>query len=274
MASHFLSIKIHPSLSVGIFETVIFCRENQFELQYLNPIIFYRAIERNLDSPDNVLLGLNASWNFSRHTQLYGQFLLDELRSDELTGSEGWWGNKYGFQLGLKYFDAFDIPLLDIQAEFNTVRPYTYAHRTTQSVPDYPIESYSSYNQPLGHPLGANFREFICHLTYRVGGHWSFRGMTIASSFGQDGPSDNFGGDILKSYETRNDDYNNFITQGQKTRVFLLDLQADYTFAENFHISFKYLHRRQNNLFSKEITLTHYLGLGFRTFIPHQKLDY
>jgi hypothetical protein len=274
MATHFLSIKIHPRFSIGLFETVIFGRENQFELQYLNPIIFYRAIERNLDSPDNVLLGLNASWNFSLQTQLYGQFLLDELRSDELAGSSGWWGNKYGFQLGLKYFNAFNIPLFDIQAEYNSIRPYTYAHRTTQSVPDYPIASYSSYNQPLGHPLGANFREFICILTYRVGRHWSLRGMALTSTFGQDGPADNFGGDILKSYETRNDDYNNFVAQGQKTRVFLLDFQVDYTFAENYHISFNYLHRRQNNLFNKEITLTHYLGLGFRTFIPHQKLDY
>ena len=46
LAAHYLSFRVSPRLRFGLFEGVIFARENnQFELQYLNPIILYRSIE-------------------------------------------------------------------------------------------------------------------------------------------------------------------------------------------------------------------------------------
>ena len=62
MAAHYLSLQVSPKLSFGLFESVIFSRDQGFELQYLNPVIFYRTVERLLDSPDNVLLGLNINY--------------------------------------------------------------------------------------------------------------------------------------------------------------------------------------------------------------------
>ncbi len=45
MAAHFLDFKINKNVSIGLFESVVFSRNNQFELQYLNPIILYRTVE-------------------------------------------------------------------------------------------------------------------------------------------------------------------------------------------------------------------------------------
>ena len=56
-----------------------------------------------------------------------------------------------GIQLGAKYIDAFGIKNLDLQLEYNRVRPFTYSHRDS-------VANYTHYNQPLAHPLGANFR--------------------------------------------------------------------------------------------------------------------
>ena len=42
--------------------------------------------------------------------------------------------------------------------EYNLVRPYTYSHWNSSS--------YGHYAQPLAHPLGANFDEFIVKLDY------------------------------------------------------------------------------------------------------------
>ena len=54
-------------------------RSDQFELHYLTPIIFYRAVEQDLGSPDNAFIGLDYKINFFETAQVYGQFLLDEF---------------------------------------------------------------------------------------------------------------------------------------------------------------------------------------------------
>ena len=71
-ATHHLSYNITKNLNVGIFETVVFSRNNQFEFQYLNPIILYRSIEQQIGSPDNVLLGIDGRWDFLNQFSLYG----------------------------------------------------------------------------------------------------------------------------------------------------------------------------------------------------------
>ena len=67
---------------------------------------------------------------------------------------------KTGFQLGYKAFDFFYIPRLTMQMEYNFVRPYTYAHHNPQ-------QNYGHYNQPLAHPLGANFSELLLMTNYK-----------------------------------------------------------------------------------------------------------
>lgn len=57
MAVHHLSIQATHWLNVGLFESVIMKRSNHFELQYLNPIIFYRSVEHALGNPHNVMIG-------------------------------------------------------------------------------------------------------------------------------------------------------------------------------------------------------------------------
>ena len=46
MAFHQLDIQANKWLNIGAFESVMFGRSNGFELSYANPIIFYRAVER------------------------------------------------------------------------------------------------------------------------------------------------------------------------------------------------------------------------------------
>ena len=146
-----------------------------FEFQYLNPLILYRVVEQKLDSPDNVMLGLDMNYKFGRRTLAYGQLLIDELKISELFKNNGWWGNKIGYQLGIKHYDLFNIKRLNLQFEYNSVRPYTYSHRAAEGL-DYSIASYSHYNQELAHPLGANFRELILLGSYRFSPKWTLSG--------------------------------------------------------------------------------------------------
>ena len=106
MAMHHLDLNITRWLNVGLFEGVIFGRVDHFDFSYLNPIIFYRSIEQQNGSDDNSVVGLDIKANVARHFQLYGQLLLDEFKLSEVKNNDGWWGNKYGVQLGAKYIDA------------------------------------------------------------------------------------------------------------------------------------------------------------------------
>lgn len=69
-------------------------------------------------------------------------------------------GNKYGYQAGLKSFDLFNLKNLNLQIEYNHIQAGTFSH--TQYLRDY-----THYNQPLAHPLGADFTELISIIDYR-----------------------------------------------------------------------------------------------------------
>jgi len=213
IATHHLSLKLRPNLHFGIFESVVFDRSDQFELGYLNPVILYRTVEQSLSSPDNVLLGLDLRWDLWKKVSLYGQINFDEFVFSELVvDRNGWWGNKYGWQLGAKYFDAFKIDHLDLQVEYNGARPYTYSHRDSSA-------SYSHSNLPLAHPLGSNFKEWIIQAKYQIGQRWSFSYLMMNYQIGRDINDENYGSNILLPHDTRIADYGIDLLQGEIEKV-------------------------------------------------------
>lgn len=244
LVAHRLSFNIGNNVNLGVYEAVVFGREdslgnNHFELSYLNPIIFYRSIEQQNGSLDNALLGIDAKWNFLKHFSLYGQLIFDELKQNEFFNNKGWWGNKFGYQLGLKYIDVLDISNLDLQLEYNFARPYTYSHSTIYS-------NYANYRQAIAHPLGANFKEFITIVRYQPLPKLSFTGKLILANYGLDPANNNFGKDILQDYNTRNSDEGNFTGQGIATDLVFTDFTASYMIWHNAFFDAKLLYRNQD----------------------------
>lgn len=214
---HQLNYKPWKQLSVGLFESVVYSPklpsgQRGFELEYLNPLIFYRSVEQSLGSPDNSMLGLTWKLNCLKHFQQYGQFLLDDLNFRNRANGTGYFGNKYGYQVGLKYIDAFKVMGLDLQMEYNWVRPFTYSHFN-------PTASYSHYGQYLGYSYGANAHDLNLIVRYQPLARWS--GMMIFTSAlkGRDINGLNYGGDIFKPYTTNFQDYNNVVGQGDAFKV-------------------------------------------------------
>lgn len=106
----------------------------------------------------------NSLWGFNISVSLppfifYGQWLADEYPLKRITDVHSV-QNKTGFQAGLKWFKAFSLPGMYLQAEYNQVRPYTYGGNPLAL-------SFTHYNEPLAHPLGSNFREALMMGTYR-----------------------------------------------------------------------------------------------------------
>jgi hypothetical protein len=275
MATHYLSFKPSKSLEVGLFETVVFSREDQFELQYLNPIILYRTVEQFIGSPDNAMLGLNLKWNIAAKYQLYHQTLVDEFKLSEITSGNGWWANKFGFQFGVKAIDFLGVQNLDVQAEYNVVRPYTYAHRDTLDIPaQFNVASYGHYLQPLAHPIGGNFKEIVLSVNYQPTKKWIINSRMIRSKYGEDGAGQNFGTNIFLPLESREMDFGNTVAQGTPVNVSLLAFDLSYMLYHNIFLDAKFLYRKQDSDDSSLNLNTKYFGFGFRVNAFNRKIDY
>ena len=59
-------------------------------------------------------MGLNWKFKSTNNSHIYRQFVIDEFSQPALSSGEKWWGNKYSYQIGSKYFDVF------FNKEFNT----------------------------------------------------------------------------------------------------------------------------------------------------------
>lgn len=269
VAAHYLNYRITPRLAVGLFEATVFNRSEQFELQYLNPLILYRTVEGMIGSPDNVLLGMDARWNFLQRFQVYGQFLFDEFLFSSLVSPEekGWWGNKFSWQAGLKYINAFGLDHLDLQLEYNTVRPFTYSHND-------PYNSYTHYNQPLAHPLLSNFGELVCIARYQPLPRLALTGRFIHANPGENTATENWGANPLLSYENRVQDYGNEIGQGIKTTLDIVGVDASWMLYHNVFVDFKLLIRNKNSEDDTRDLKTSLFGLGFRMNIWNGNPDF
>lgn len=268
-AMHHLSINFTKWLNVGLFEGIIFSRQDHFDFAYLNPIIFYRSIEGDVGSPDKAQIGIDFKANAAHHLQFYGQFLLDEFVLSEIKADTGWWGNKYAYQIGMKYINAFGVRNLDLQFEDNRIRPFTYEH-------DNNVSNYTNYNQPLAHPLGANLQEFIGIVKYQPTPRWYITGKAIYYFQGLDSlDGRSYGSNPLINYNDRKGDGGYWVGSGRKATCLNTSLQVSYEIREN--LFFEGLIQARKYTIANEpenSTNTTMVSMGVRWNIGRREYDY
>lgn len=258
LASHYLSINLGRRLTVGLFEAVVLSRDDGFDLAYLNPVILYRTIEQSVGSPDNALIGLTARYRTKFRTEFYGQFILDEFKFDELfLERRGWWANKWAYQVGARYVDAFGLDQLDLVAERNVARPYTYTHRGQSS--------YTHFGMPLAHPLGANFTENLLGIDYRPYPRLHLRCRLYLIEQGEeDGTAASVGENINLSHILRAQDFGNEIGQGIGYSTTLLTVRLGYELQPNLWLEGELLSRNKDSDLEARDLKTTVVNLGVR----------
>ncbi len=278
IANHYLSLNVTKRLNLGFFESVMWENDNDrgFDINYLNPVIFYRAIEFATGADGgNAIIGLTAKYKFTSHIYSYGQWLIDEFSSADVFGGEGSWKNKLGFQVGLKYFDAFNISNLYLQAEYNQVRPYTYSHNSITL-------NYGHNNQSMAHLWGSNFREFVGIARYKYD-RWYGSAKVIVGKRGFDftsiGEKSNYGGDIYRTEDDRVFETGVKIGQGNTTNSFYSELEAGYIVnpTTNLKLFTSLIYRDFNpqvNTTSDFNNSTVWINFGLRTDIFNWYFDY
>lgn len=279
MASHYLSWNVTKRFNVGFFENVVWTDTNErgFDFNFVNPLIFYRAVEFGSSSKTgNALLGLTSKYKWNNQINVYGQFLIDEFAIGDIKESNQSWRNKFGYQIGAKYYDAFQVKNLMLQIEYNQVRPYVYSHSN-------PITNYGHNNQSMGHNWGGNFRELVAIARY-------FKGRYFADAkliYGQRGfdfkdGTDNFnyGGNIYLDYDDdRPYDVGVKVAQGNKTNVMIADLQVGYLVnpAANLKVFGNILFRNFDPTAETATTIksnTTWFSIGLRSDLFNWYFDY
>ena len=185
-----LSINIGRTAEISFFQGLIWSAADNhnkqcIHLAYVNPVMFASIPFYGMNDRNNFLLGATFHLDLLKTLRLYGQVVIDEF------GKSGTIGNKKGMQLGIKYFNVLGIKHFHTQLEYNVVNPYTYSARDS-------AQAYTHYNQPLAHPLGANFSEIVFSMQYKKGDFFIHARLSY-SQLGIDNDLVNFGQNVFES---------------------------------------------------------------------------
>ena len=157
----YLSYLLTKKIEIGLFEAIMFQStdsnsNNVLPLDVANPIIGVRTLKYGFRYKHNALIGFTAKANIIKQITAYGQLVIDDLnRKGEKINKH----NRYGYQIGIKFLEPFKIKHLYLLAEYDHVNHYTYS-------PSVSYQSYTAFNEPLAHPLGANFNELLGIIRY------------------------------------------------------------------------------------------------------------
>ena len=169
-------------------------------------------------------------------------------------------------QFGLKSYNLFKVSNLNFQTEFNFVRPFTYQHRSN-------VQDYTHYNQPLAHPLGADFIESISFVNYRWKNFFAEVKIQVAT-LGRDTGNVNLGNDIFKNYDTRISDYNHRMFDGLKSKLNSAEIRLEYLVnpKTNFNIELGVGMRQFKNSVNDD--QSQYVFFGLRTALENYYFDF
>lgn len=225
-AFHRLALNVSHNIKLGLFEAVVFAEDSArsgFDVSYLNPVIFYRAVESDRGSSANVVAGGDFEWLVRPGLLTYAQVVIDEFKLSEIGfPNRGWWANKWSWLGGIQVLDPIPgLSNLRMRVEYTRTRPFTFSHRVAN-------QGYIHYEDLLAHPSGPNSEDvglfFSYQPTQRI-----FAELNLAATIrGRNSDTENFGSDPGVSYLTRDGDFGHQILQGIPQNRVLIEAHGGY----------------------------------------------
>lgn len=270
-----------------LFETVVYQMKDTlynrgFEVEYLNPFLFFRPQEYNMGSADNILLGgelqyvlgKNKTLNSIKYTKVYTQILFDDFLLSALKAKNGWWANKYGFNIGLSVnnnVNGYEGIAKKYTIEFTYMRPYVFSQTNPGIV-------YGNQGLPISHPLGSNFAEVYQRFYFHnIDKNFSIDAFLQAYIKGVDSTGlkvDSYGGDIYKSYSKHPYEFNNKVGQGVTLRSVQLGTRFSFISKQKKYIKSLvfYIEPRYRMLFFENHRQTDFfLSIGIQSLLLEHK---
>lgn len=256
---HLLGLNLAKWLQVSLFEGIIWQRwdttgTTSFDYNFVNPVFGVNSLIYGLSGKNNAVLGATVKVALTDKITLYAQGMADDFKAKKL-----------GYQAGFKLFDLFKLKNLYLQAEYNSVSPYSYGHF-------FPLQNYSHSNQPLTHPLGAGFSEFVGILSYRFRDFYlSFKGNYAKTT--DDNNVYHFGSNIFNSYTIKTPD------AIPRTEISIYNYDINLSYLVNRKNNFNIVIGTQGRIKSGAV-ISHvgdqmqFVYVGFRTTLTNTYFDF
>lgn len=111
-SAHRLDIRLSNNFNLGLFESIIYGGKGRnFEISYINPLMFFHSVQLNDNVDDNTLFGADFAFFIQNRHKIYGQLLVDDFQIDHKKSSDNE-PNEIAILLGfhsLHIFDFFDL---------------------------------------------------------------------------------------------------------------------------------------------------------------------
>ena len=217
---NYLSVDAAKFLQFGVFEGISWRRTTSrgntfFDYNFLNPIIGVRAFQKKLDPNTTKVYGMNAKVTLPKYIVLYGQYMFNKW------GKKNTADRRMGWQAGVKYFDVGGVKNLNLQVEYNSVRPYSYQGQDSAI-------GYAHYNQSLGHPMGANFNELLVLVNYQYKRFYASYKLSYTQTATDTALNQNYGNNILDIASTATTTTGVKIQNGFAYNILDHDIRAGY----------------------------------------------
>ncbi len=254
IATHRLDVHFGKKFKAGIWESLI-SSNNAFSFVNLNPLSFLVSADLNtgptLQYENNSLLGFDFEFNPVKNIALQGTLLIDDINLKSLwDNTREANDNKFGYQAGLFYTDAFTIQGLLLKTEYTRLDPFVYTHR-------YNKNQFTNENYSLGHMLSPNSDEIALEMSYypikRLRASLLIQFQRSGEGFTYDSLGNidiNYGGDINHG-ERFYDTIKNVFLQGDRVNRSIFTLNLNYEPIRNYFICLRFIYKYQNLKYKK-----------------------
>jgi len=157
IAAHRLEINPHPRVQVGLNEAVVYGERN-IDMAYINPLMFFWMAQHNWGDQDNEVLGADLTLRPLDRLLVYSSVIIDELYIGGIFSGNP--RNKSAVQLGGHLSAPPGLSNLDLMFDYVRVQPGVYTHK-------FPVNTFMSWDTPLGYWSGENSDEFFLKAIYR-----------------------------------------------------------------------------------------------------------
>lgn len=252
---NYLSWIPFDGLEIGFFESVVWLMYDSTDTRPLSygayiPLIGVNTAINGYSGENNAMTGLNIKIRTTPRSYIYGQFAADDPEKGAIA-----------YQAGLKYYDLL-VKNLDIQIEWNVLKDYMYTNH-------HPLQSYTHFNQPLGHPTGGSTNELLVIFNHRYRRFFTqLKINNIIHSIGPDG-----------SWRTDPEAQYNNIAAWPERVTSQADVEAGFMLnpKTNFRCVVSYTHRTDVNDYNWTDDFTRktsYFSVSLRTNLINRYSDF
>ena len=269
IASHRLDINFSKGFKLGLYEAVVI-PNSPFSFTFLNPISFLASAEFNKPSQgynediNNTMLGIDALVKPVNNLSFQGSFLVDDLEFSTLFNENSKVINKFAYQLGGFWSDAFTIPNLELKLEYTKIDPFVYSHTTNKS-------TYANWGYSIGHALPPNSDEVAVQMNYPVSSRLRF---SVDFKFQRSGDGNildstgkiiaTYGGDLNRSDGTGKSYITPVFLQGNRKNRTILNFHAELEPIKQYYLTFDYMNKIFDNIFENRKMTDNYFTFGLR----------